>query len=80
MQRKRFGHFAGFAVALLGAQIAHATEGALGRPISGTSVVPNAGVVPPEPVWAINIGEVYVDDSIGRGRKVPVMATATLIF
>jgi hypothetical protein len=28
---------------------ADAVEGALGRPISGTFVAPNAGVIPPEP-------------------------------
>ena len=56
----------------------HATEGALGRPISGTSVTPNAGVVPPEPVWAVNIGEIYLDGSIGGSRQVPIAGQISL--
>ena len=37
---------------------ADAAEGALGRPISGTYVAPNVGVVPPEPIWITNLGEI----------------------
>ena len=51
---------------------ATAAEGALGRPISGTLVTPNAGVVPPEPVWITNIGQSWFDGSIGNSHQVPV--------
>lgn len=51
---------------------AGAAEGALGRPISGTFVAPNAGVVPPEPVWITNLGEIWFDGSIGNNHQVPI--------
>jgi hypothetical protein len=57
---------------------AHATEGAAGRPISGTGVVPLGGVVPPEPILAVNLGQVYFDGSIGASRQVPVGERLTL--
>lgn len=56
----------------------NATEGALGRPISGTSVTPSAGVVPPIPIWAANLGEIYSDGSIGGGRAVPIAGQTSL--
>ena len=64
--------------ACLGAGGAHATEGALGRPISGTGVLPNAGIVPPEPIMAVNLGEIYLDGSISGTRQVPVGNKLTL--
>lgn len=51
---------------------AHATEGALGRPVAGTGVTTNAGIVPPEPVMAVNISELYLNGSIGGERLVPI--------
>ena len=57
---------------------AHAAEGALGRPISGTGVTANAGIVPPEPIMAVNLGEIYFDGKIGASRTVPVGNQATL--
>lgn len=50
----------------------HAAEGGLGRPISGTLVTPNAGVVPPEPIWITNFGESWFDGSISGNHLVPV--------
>jgi len=41
-----------------------AVEGALGRPISGAAIAPYAGLVPPEPGFAVTIGEAYYDGSI----------------
>lgn len=51
---------------------AAATEGALGRPVTGTSVTPAAGVIPPEPVWVLNLGQIYLDGSISGSRQVPI--------
>src|SRR5262245_36711581 len=51
---------------------ADAVEGALGRPISGTSVAPNAGVVPPEPIWITNLGQTWFHGSIGADHQVPI--------
>lgn len=56
----------------------HAAEGALGRPISGTSMVANAGIVPPEPVTVVNFGEIYFDGSISGGRLVPLVGQTSL--
>ena len=57
---------------------AGATEGAAGRPISGTGVVPLGGVVAPEPILAVNLAEVYFDGSLGASRRVPVGDKVTL--
>lgn len=49
-----------------------AVEGGLGRPISGIQIAPFAGVVPPEPGFALAVGETYYEGSIGGGRSVPI--------
>jgi hypothetical protein len=49
-----------------------ATEGGLGRPISGMSIAPFAGVIPPEPGFAVSIAETYYDASIGGATTVPI--------
>jgi hypothetical protein len=51
---------------------AFAVEGGLGRPISGMSIAPFAGVVPPEPGFAVATGETYYEGSSGGGRTVPI--------
>ncbi|MEJ8858208.1 transporter [Variovorax robiniae] len=56
----------------------HATEGGLGRPISGTTVQSNAGIVSPEPIWAVNFSQIYADGSIGGSRLVPVLRQASI--
>jgi hypothetical protein len=66
-------------IATLGIPLAaQATEGALGRPISGASVQPDAGVVPPEPDWYVNLSEIYFDGSISASHPVPVGGKTTL--
>jgi len=51
---------------------AFAVEGGLGRPISGMSIAPYAGVIPPEPGFAFATGETYYEGSIGTSRTVPI--------
>jgi len=58
--------------ALFGSGAAHATESALGRPVSGTSVASGAGEVPPPGITIINLQQVYMDGSIGGSRPVPI--------
>lgn len=53
-----------FAFQWLGTHAALAVEGALGRPISGASINPYAGLVPPAPGFAVGIGEEYYSGSI----------------
>lgn len=57
---------------LLFASRTHATEGGLGRTISGTIITESAGIVSPEPMWAVNFSSIYQDASIGGGRPVPI--------
>jgi hypothetical protein len=45
------------------ANSALAVEGGVGRPISGAAIAPYAGLVPPEPGFAVMIGEAYYDGS-----------------
>lgn len=58
--------------------VASATEGALGRQITGTNVQPNAGIVSPEPIWAVNFSQIYLDGRIGGSREVPVGGRTSL--
>jgi hypothetical protein len=51
---------------------AHATESALGRPVAGMSVLPNIGIVPPEPMTIVSLQQIYLDGSIGGSRQVPI--------
>ncbi|MCD0505286.1 SphA family protein [Bordetella petrii] len=57
---------------------AWATEGALGRQITGTTVQPNAGIVSPTPVSAVNLTQIYLDGNIRGSRDVPIAGETTL--
>lgn len=57
---------------------AWATEGALGRQITGTNVQPNAGIVSPEPIWAVNFSQIYLDGTVGGSREVPIGGRTSL--
>ncbi|ANY16155.1 transporter [Bordetella pseudohinzii] len=59
-----------FLAALPGA--AHATEGALGRQVTGTTVQANIGIVAPEPMTVVSLSELYLDGKIEGRRQVPV--------
>ena len=63
---------AGLTVLTFSATRAFAVEGGLGRPISGMSIAPFAGVIPPEPGFLVSVGETYYDGSIGGARTVPI--------
>ena len=53
-------------------------EGGLGRPISGATINPYAGLVPPLPGFAVGVTESYYDASIGGGTTVPIGINLTL--
>ena len=53
-------------------------EGGLGRPISGATINPYAGLVPPLPGFAVGVTEAYYDASIGGGTTVPIGVNLTL--
>ncbi len=50
----------------------HATEGALGRPITAQQITSNAGIVPPEPGWAVSVTSINYQGDIGASRQVPL--------
>ncbi|MDH2050139.1 transporter [Achromobacter marplatensis] len=64
--------------ALAAPAVSMATEGALGRQVTGTNVLPNAGIVSPEPIWAVNFAQIYLDGKIGGSREVPVGGRTSL--
>lgn len=64
-------------VGLLSPLAGHATEGALGRPVAGTSVSPNVAVIPDQPVWIASLQQLYMDGSISSGREVPIGGRST---
>ncbi|MQR01519.1 SphA family protein [Glaciimonas soli] len=57
---------------------AYGTEGGLGRPISGSGVTNDAGIIPPEPGWIVNLAEIYYDGTISASHSVPIAGKATL--
>jgi len=64
--------------ALAAPAVSMATEGALGRQVTGTNVQPNAGIVSPEPIWAVNFAQIYLDGKIGGSGEVPVGGRTSL--
>lgn len=67
---------AGFIIALTllisVAPSAFAVEGGLARPISGMQIAPFAGVIPPEPGFAVATSEIYYSGSIGGAANVAI--------
>lgn len=57
---------------LLSASHVHATEGALGRPITGMQITPYAGVIPPTPGMQWSFNYIYYDGQISASRPAPI--------
>src|SRR5262245_53666569 len=57
---------------------AQASEGALGRPITGLQGTSFAGVVPPTPGWNLGISYVYYAGEIGAERETPISGGSAL--
>jgi hypothetical protein len=51
---------------------ADATEGGLGRSVTGVNALSYAAIVPPEAGWVWQFGAVYYDGDIGGSRSVPI--------
>ncbi len=66
------------ALAALPPAPAMATEGALGRTITGTNITSFAGVVPPEPGFNMLLGYAHYSGDIGAEREVPIGNLLTL--
>jgi hypothetical protein len=66
-------------IAAIGAlPVAHAAEGAGGRPVAGTGVQPSAGIVPPQPAWLGNLSVLQSSGDIGTERQVPIAGRVSL--
>lgn len=66
------------ALAILLPAVSHATEGAMGRPLAGTAIQPNAGIVPNTPMLIGNLTNIYFDGSIGGSVAAPVSGKISL--
>lgn len=55
-----------------GATSSHAVEGALPRSVSGASVMPYQGIIPPDPGFMVGLGEIYYAGDIGAARPIPL--------
>lgn len=65
------------ALGLVNVQVAHATEGGIGRPITGQQIMPYAGVVPPTSDWIVSLSTIYYQGSLGATKTLPVAGTVT---
>jgi|GEM_PF-136771 len=54
-----------------------ATEGGVGRPVTGQQVSPYAGVVPPTSEWIVSFATIYYEGSLGATKTLPVSGTVT---
>jgi len=70
--------FVGLLMLAFFAARAFAAEGGLGRPISGATINPYAGLVPPLPGFALGVTEAYYAASIAGSTTVPVGTNLTL--
>ena len=57
---------------------ARATEGGLGRSVTGVNALSYAAIVPPETGWVWQFGAVYDDGTIGGSKPVPIGGAAVL--
>ncbi|MEW6341585.1 MAG: transporter [Pseudomonadota bacterium] len=54
-----------------------ATEGGVGRPITGQQVTPYGGIIPPTDDWIITLATIYYQGSLGASKTIPVAGTIT---
>jgi len=58
-------------------QTAWATEGGIGRPITGQQVTPYGGIVPPTSEWIVSAATVYYEGSLGASKSIPIAGQVT---
>jgi hypothetical protein len=54
-----------------------ATEGGIGRPVTGMQVMPYAGIVPPTSDWIFSISSIYYEGSVGKSKSIPIAGTVS---
>lgn len=57
---------------------AFGVEGALGRSVSGTTVMPYQGIIPPEPGWIFGMAEIFYSGDIGGSSSIPLHGNLAL--
>lgn len=68
----KLAHCLPLCIALAIALPAHATEGGLGRPITGLQGTSYAGLVPPTPGFTLEMGYAYYSGQIGGSSETPL--------
>ncbi|SAL61840.1 protein involved in meta-pathway of phenol degradation [Caballeronia terrestris] len=63
--------------ALVASMPVHATEGGIGRPITGQQVTPYAGVVPPTSDWIVTLTTIFYEGKLGASKTIPIAGTVT---
>lgn len=56
-----------------GSSLVLATEGGVGRPITGQQVISNAGVIPPAPGWVMSLTSIWYDGDLRGNAQVPIV-------
>lgn len=54
-----------------------ATEGGIGRPITGMQIAPYAGIVPPTSDWIVSVNTIFYEGSVGASKTLPIAGTVT---
>ena len=73
----RLAYVAGMLTLCFVQQQAFATEGGVGRPITGEQITPYAGIVPSTDDWIVSLTTIYYQGSLGASKTVPVAGTVT---
>jgi hypothetical protein len=66
------------AMALALSPAIHASEGAMGRSITGAQITSYVGIIPPTPGLQVSLSYVNYDGSIGASRQVPIAGVAAV--
>jgi hypothetical protein len=56
---------------------AGATEGGIGRPITGMQIAPYAGIVPPTSDWIVSLSTIYYEGSVSTSKTLPIAGKIT---
>ncbi|MCP3726629.1 transporter [Paraburkholderia sp. CNPSo 3272] len=56
---------------------AGATEGGIGRPITGMQIAPYAGIVPPTSDWIVSLNTIYYEGSVSASKTLPIAGKVT---
>lgn len=76
-RRAGVGRTAVALVACLASANVFATEGGVGRPITGQQVSSYGGFIPPTDDWIVTLATIYYQGSLGASKTIPVAGTVT---